>query len=93
MKAIFSLFFFVDATLSWINPTNGYASLTHYTLGENTVAACGCTGGSTHYPTAALSQYAYGSSRAFGERLRAMPRRAALNTRVFQALAVESVLI
>ncbi|KAJ7217887.1 RlpA-like double-psi beta-barrel-protein domain-containing protein-containing protein, partial [Mycena pura] len=30
------------------------------------VAACGCTGDSTKYPTAAMSQMAYGSSTAFG---------------------------
>jgi len=40
--------------------------MTHYTLPLDFVAACGCTAGSTHYPTAALSQMAYGSSEDYG---------------------------
>lgn len=40
--------------------------MTHYTLPENYVAACGCTADSTHYPTAAMSQAAFGSTRAYG---------------------------
>lgn len=51
----------------WIDyPTNGFATMTHYTLPEDFVAACGCTPDSTHYPTAAMSQMAYGSSTAYG---------------------------
>ncbi|KAH9935522.1 RlpA-like double-psi beta-barrel-protein domain-containing protein-containing protein [Fomitopsis serialis] len=51
----------------WIDyPSSGYATMTHYTLPENFVAACGCTADSTHYPTAAMSQMAYGSSTAYG---------------------------
>jgi len=40
--------------------------MTHYDLPEDYVAACGCTGKSTHYPTVALSQLAFGSSQAYG---------------------------
>lgn len=40
--------------------------MTHYTLPENYIASCGCTAASTHYPTAAMSQMAYGSSTAYG---------------------------
>ena len=47
-------------------PDFGPASLTHYDLPTNFVAACGCTPASTHYPTAALSQLAYGSSAGYG---------------------------
>jgi len=47
-------------------PDFGPASLTHYDLPTNFVAACGCTPESTHYPTAALSQLAYGSSEDYG---------------------------
>ena len=51
----------------WIDyPDFGPASLTHYDLPTNFVAACGCTPASTHYPTAALSQMAYGSSANYG---------------------------
>jgi len=44
----------------------GFASMTHYDLPPGFVAACGCVGDSTKYPTAALSQFAYGSSESFG---------------------------
>ncbi|KAI0958572.1 hypothetical protein AcV7_004361 [Taiwanofungus camphoratus] len=51
----------------WIlYPSDGTATMTHYTLPDGYIAACGCTGESTHYPTAAMSQYAYGSSTAYG---------------------------
>jgi len=62
------LLFSVQAFASdWIDyANNGFASLSHYTIALGDVAACGCTGESTHYPTAALSQMAYGSSRAYG---------------------------
>ncbi|KAJ2917786.1 hypothetical protein MD484_g2629, partial [Candolleomyces efflorescens] len=52
---------------SWIQyPPTGLATLTHYTLPQGYVASCGCTPGSTKYPTAALSQMAYGSSANYG---------------------------
>ena len=52
---------------AWIDyPSSGSATLTHYSLPRDYVASCGCTPASTHYPTAALSQMAYGSSAAFG---------------------------
>lgn len=44
----------------------GFASMTHYTLLLDFVAACGCVPASTHFPTAAMSQMAFGSSTAFG---------------------------
>ena len=53
----------------WIDyPDDGHATLTHYTLPSGYVASCGCTGSSTNYPTAALSQMAYGSSTSYGAR-------------------------
>ncbi|KAF8813826.1 hypothetical protein BYT27DRAFT_7084115 [Phlegmacium glaucopus] len=56
-----------QAIAQWINyPDNGIATLTHYDLPSDFVAACGCTPSSTHYPTAALSQMAYGSSADYG---------------------------
>ncbi|GLB37572.1 hypothetical protein LshimejAT787_0406230 [Lyophyllum shimeji] len=52
---------------AWITyPVDGYATLTHYEIPRDFVASCGCAPSSTHYPTAALSQMAYGSSRAYG---------------------------
>lgn len=57
----------VSPALAWITYSpNGTATLTHYTLPEDYIAACGCTAKSTHYPTAAMSQMAYGSSTAYG---------------------------
>ncbi|TFK73895.1 hypothetical protein BDN72DRAFT_834220 [Pluteus cervinus] len=51
----------------WIDyPPDGLATLTHYTIPQDFVASCGCTPASTHYPTAALSQMAYGSSTSYG---------------------------
>ncbi|KAL1760651.1 RlpA-like double-psi beta-barrel-protein domain-containing protein-containing protein [Schizophyllum commune] len=51
----------------WIDyPNNGEATMTHYDLPKDYIASCGCVGGSTKYPTAALSQMAYGSSAAYG---------------------------
>lgn len=68
------LFLFCQVSLAasnssqWIDyPTSGGATMTHYGLPLDDIAACGCTAESTHYPTAALSQMAYGSSRAYGE--------------------------
>jgi hypothetical protein len=65
---ILFLFFplFVSAT-QWLQyPDSGIATLTHYTLPENDIASCGCTAESTHHPTAALNQMAFGSTTAFG---------------------------
>lgn len=57
----------VSSQSPWIEyPDTGTATMTHYTLPSGFVAACGCTPSSTDYPTAALSQMAYGSSTAFG---------------------------
>ena len=57
----------VQVIAQWIDyPDSGPASLTHYTLPLDFIAACGCTAESTHYPTAALSQMAYGSSADYG---------------------------
>ena len=51
----------------WISyPDSGTASLTHYTIPAGFVTACGCPVDSANYPTAALSQMAYGSSHAYG---------------------------
>ncbi|KAG9316281.1 RlpA-like double-psi beta-barrel-protein domain-containing protein-containing protein [Chiua virens] len=52
---------------AWIQyPPSGHATMTHYTLPLGFIAACGCTPNSTYYPTAALSQMAYGSSTSYG---------------------------
>jgi len=57
----------VCSASSWIEYSpNGFATMTHYTLPQDYIASCGCTADSTHYPTAALNQMAYGSSTAFG---------------------------
>ncbi|KAJ7091223.1 RlpA-like double-psi beta-barrel-protein domain-containing protein-containing protein [Mycena epipterygia] len=59
--------FQVQAGSPWIDyPADGTATMTHYTIPDGFIAACGCTGDSTKYPTAAMSQLAYGSSTAFG---------------------------
>lgn len=49
-----------------IYPDTGTATMTHYSLPQNYITSCGCTGESTHFPTAALNQMAYGSSTAYG---------------------------
>ncbi|PPQ68422.1 hypothetical protein CVT24_004843 [Panaeolus cyanescens] len=60
-------FDFALSNAQWIDyPDTGLATLTHYTLPSGYVASCGCTGTSTNYPTAALSQMAYGSSTNYG---------------------------
>ncbi|KAI0055173.1 hypothetical protein BV25DRAFT_1922032 [Artomyces pyxidatus] len=52
---------------SWIEyPPNGIATMTHYEMPRDFIASCGCTADSTHYPTAALNQMAFGSSTAYG---------------------------
>lgn len=67
IPCIFYLFIGLASATEWIQyPPDGTATLTHYTLPEDYIAACGCTAESTHYPTAAMSQYAYGSSTAYG---------------------------
>jgi len=64
--AVLSLFG-VSVCGQWIQyPADGWATMTTYSLPENYIAACGCTADSTHYPTAAMSQMAYGSSKAYG---------------------------
>ncbi|KAJ6625466.1 hypothetical protein B0H10DRAFT_2001442 [Mycena sp. CBHHK59/15] len=46
----------VQADSVWIDyPADGTATMTHYTIPDGFVAACGCTGESTKYPTAAIS--------------------------------------
>jgi len=51
----------------WISyPQTGLATLTHTPFPANFVAACGCVGESARYPTAALSQLAYGSNYSYG---------------------------
>ncbi|KIJ49451.1 hypothetical protein M422DRAFT_161199 [Sphaerobolus stellatus SS14] len=54
----------IDNTFQY--PPTGFATMTHYTLPTNFIASCGCTAASTHYPTAALSQLAYGSTTSYG---------------------------
>ncbi|KDQ27682.1 plant-expansin-like protein [Pleurotus ostreatus PC15] len=67
MPIYFLLILGVVTSAQWIDyPANGFATMTHYTLPRDYVAACGCTPSSTHYPTAALSQMAFGSSAAYG---------------------------
>ncbi|KAF8919817.1 RlpA-like double-psi beta-barrel-protein domain-containing protein-containing protein [Mucidula mucida] len=64
---VFAVLGCVAPVFAWINYTaDGTATMTHYTIPEGYVASCGCTGDSTLYPTAALSQMAYGSSAAYG---------------------------
>jgi len=50
----------------WQYPPSGFATMTHYDLPLDYIASCGCTPSSTHYPTAALSQLAFGSTTAYG---------------------------
>jgi len=40
--------------------------MTHYTMSSDFVASCGCTSASSQFPTAAMSQMAYGSSTSYG---------------------------
>jgi len=54
----------IDDTFQY--PSSGFATMTHYDLPINFVASCGCTPASTHYPTAAMSQLAYGSTTSYG---------------------------
>ncbi|KAI0823743.1 RlpA-like double-psi beta-barrel-protein domain-containing protein-containing protein [Trametes gibbosa] len=67
LSLIPSLFIETACAAEWIEyPSDGTATLTHYTLPDGYIASCGCTGASTRYPTVAMSQYAYGSSTAYG---------------------------
>ncbi|KAF8585986.1 hypothetical protein K439DRAFT_1342153 [Ramaria rubella] len=50
----------------WQFPSSGFASMTHYELPVDFIASCGCAPASTHYPTAAMSQLAFGSTTAYG---------------------------
>ncbi|KZT38852.1 hypothetical protein SISSUDRAFT_712798 [Sistotremastrum suecicum HHB10207 ss-3] len=61
----FSMYSALVAAYYQVPPT-GYASMTHYDLPLNDIAACGCTGASTHFPTAAIAQIAYGSTDQYG---------------------------
>ncbi|KAI0305458.1 RlpA-like double-psi beta-barrel-protein domain-containing protein-containing protein [Multifurca ochricompacta] len=71
---------FVCAT-KWIEYTDsGFATMTHYTLPQDYIASCGCTGQSTHFPTAALNQMAFGSSTAYGPSCGRCFRLTLLNT-------------
>jgi len=68
---IYFSFLLISLTASvpaqWIDyPDDGLATMTHYTLPSGYIASCGCTPSSTYYPTAALSQMAYGSSTSYG---------------------------
>ncbi|GAA5987966.1 hypothetical protein JCM5350_007838 [Sporobolomyces pararoseus] len=47
-------------------PSFGSASLTHTILPLDVITSCGCSKGASYFPTAALSQAAYGSSIASG---------------------------
>ncbi|BGP47897.1 hypothetical protein JCM10450v2_003762 [Rhodotorula kratochvilovae] len=47
-------------------PERGTASLTHYDVPLGVVTSCGCSTNATYFPTAALSQAAYGSALASG---------------------------
>lgn len=65
--ATFTLLFYLSLVAAWIDyPPDGTATLTHYTLPKDYITSCGCTASSTHYPTAALSQQAYGSNNSYG---------------------------
>jgi len=69
IKAAVTLFLFAPFVYAtqWIQyPANGFATMTHYTLPEDYIASCGCAGQSTHFPTAALNQMAFGSSTSYG---------------------------
>ncbi|KAG8970336.1 hypothetical protein FRC03_009609 [Tulasnella sp. 419] len=65
---------------SWVYPDDGWATLTHYDLPRDYIASCGCVGKSTHYPTAALSTLAYGSTASYGPSCGRCFRLTLLNT-------------
>lgn len=57
----------IPRSCAWLQyDPSGTATLTHYTLPLDYIASCGCTAKSTHYPTAAMSVQAYGSTTAYG---------------------------
>ncbi|KAF8313146.1 hypothetical protein DL93DRAFT_2138113 [Clavulina sp. PMI_390] len=74
MSSTFLRLSFVIALISWFctygwawdMPSEGYATMTHYDLPTNAIAACGCTAESDHYPTVALSALAYNGSDETG---------------------------
>ncbi|QRW21289.1 hypothetical protein RhiXN_06278 [Rhizoctonia solani] len=61
-----SFLVWITVAYGWTYAESGIATMTHYTMNVGTIAACGCTGGSTYYPTAALSSLAYGSDGSVG---------------------------
>ncbi|QRW08001.1 hypothetical protein RhiLY_07000 [Ceratobasidium sp. AG-Ba] len=63
---VLSLLASAFAAQAWSYPNDGIATMTHYTMNVGTIASCGCTGGSTYYPTAALSALAFGSDGTVG---------------------------
>jgi len=82
----------------WIQyPQSGVATLTHYTLPEDYIASCGCSAKSTHYPTAALNQMAFGSSTGYGPACGRCFRLTLLNTFLsdppFYPLVTKSVVV
>jgi hypothetical protein len=47
------LLLLIPNAFGWLNYSlTGEATMTHYTMDRGFIAACGCTGGSTYYPTA-----------------------------------------
>lgn len=56
----------ISVVHAWTYADNGIATMTHYTMDVGTIASCGCTGGSTRYPTVALSALAFGSDGTVG---------------------------
>ncbi|EGG10672.1 uncharacterized protein MELLADRAFT_76883 [Melampsora larici-populina 98AG31] len=51
--------------MGWSMPPTGLASLTHYDLPLNYLAACGCSTVATNYPTAAISSLAYSDKSSY----------------------------
>ena len=67
LPALVQYLCFVATAVAWLQyDSTGTATMTHYTLPENYIAACGCTAKNTHYPTVAMSQQAFGSSTSYG---------------------------
>jgi len=77
--AFLALFSFADDQ-TFQYPPSGLATMTHYELPVDFIASCGCTAASTHYPTAALSQLAYGSTASYGPGCGRCFKLALLNT-------------
>ena len=67
LSPLWALLTLIYSAHAWIQyPDNGYATMTHYSLPLDFIASCGCTVNSTQYPTAALSEQAFGSASAYG---------------------------